>query len=194
MSQEEENDPPVKDIMQICVPPVTGVADSFRVKRSGFLGQFSYNHSPLEEGIRGYGLIEGTMETGDSGNPSDMIASIDTRLVSLANADLNYRTEEDIQYDVRSPADLDGTLKEGGAIYKLEDRPGHPKGLYNTVPRWWYTWSKGFPSAMFEDEVYFRARESEEHAEARDYIERDGVFNATIEKVSVVSASREAMS
>ena len=130
---------------------------------------------------RGYGLIEGTIETGDSGNPSDMIASIDARIVSLANADANYPAEEDI-YETRSPEDLDGTLREGGAIYKLEDKPGHPKGLYNNVPRWWYNWSKGFPSLMFEDEVYFRARESEEHIEARSYIEKDGVFNATIER------------
>ncbi|GMH89857.1 hypothetical protein TrST_g9248 [Triparma strigata] len=184
--EEEEADPPLKDIMQITVPPITGKAGKFKAgKMAGLLGQFSYVHSPLRDDIRGYAVIEGTMETGDLGNPDDMIASIDARLVSLVNADMNYRTEEDIQYDTRTPEDFDGTLLPNGDIYKIEERVGHPKGLYNTVPKWWYTWSKGFPSAMFEDEVYFRARESEEHVEARNYVERDGLFNAVCERAFV---------
>jgi hypothetical protein len=41
------------------------------------------------------------------------------------------------------------------------------------------------PHALFDDEVYLRARESEEHVEARRFVEKDGLFNAECERAFV---------
>ena len=181
----ETNDPPERDVMQLALPPVTGRAGRFLPSRAGILGQFSYVHSPLTENVRGYGLVECTLETGDTGKEGDIISSIDARLVSLANANIHYRTEEEIAYDTRTAEDFDGTLKPNGDIYKVEERVGHPKGLYNKIPKWWYTWSSGMPATMFQDEVYLRARESEEHVETRLFVDKDGVLLSAIERAFV---------
>ena len=183
--EEDENDPPKKDFMQIAVPPVTGKANKFIPKWSGVLGQFGYVHSPLMKDTRGYGIVECTLENGDTGDEADVISTVDARLVALSNANQHHRTEEQIAYDTRGPEDLDGTLNAEGDIYKVEERVGHPKGLYSRIPVWWYTWSSGMPSTLFQDEVYFKARENQEIVEARAFVDKDGILQAAMEKAFV---------
>ena len=107
------------------------------------------------------------------------------RLVSLQNANVQYLTKEELDYDKRGPEDMDGTLKPMGDVYKIHERVGHPLGLYSKLPRWWYKWGTGMAYALFQDEVYLRAREDENLIEARRFVERDGIFKATCEEAFV---------
>ena len=183
--EEKEEKEERRDMMQIGLPPITGEAGKFGAERSGKYGTFDYVHSPLPKGVKGYAVLECTLENGDTGNPNDVIGTAEARFVSLENCEVNYLTKEELEYDPRTPEDWDGTLKAGGGVYEIKERVGHCRNLYNKLPRWWYNWSTGMPWALFQDEVYFRARESKEHVEARDFIERDGVFNHMCEKVFV---------
>jgi len=180
--QEETEEELEKDFLQIALPPITNDASQFVVARTGTYGNFGYTHSPLPKNTRGYGLIEITLETGDTGDPADIIGTCDARFVSLSNCNVNFLTKEEQEYDKRSLEDVDGTLVEGGALYKIGELPGHVLGMYSNFPKWWTKWSVGLPHAHFEDEVYFRSRESAEHKESRWFVENDDVFRVSCER------------
>jgi len=78
--EEEEVEEQEKDMMQIALPPMTGKADeSFAPDKTGTYGTYGYVHSPLPKNYRGYGLLEVTLETGDTGDPRDVVGTVDAR-------------------------------------------------------------------------------------------------------------------